>query len=298
MGLIQPAPVRERTPQEKHMGRTSITLGGVHLNSTVTNASGPRSATREELLELSGAHQGAVVFKSCNPKGLESPDNLKNPGVDYYASLARELAPKNTVVWGSVVGVTEDEIVDVARKLDQAGAKIIELNLADDFVANSVGPFKSHDRLRALLKRVRDAVKAVIAVKVPPSVKREEAGAIAGIFKETGVKVAVCANDLPKGLEFDLAKATVKAPSGALSQTHAFYQAGGGALDVVAVGGVGSGAEAYLAHLTGAKAVQVGSALIKEGVSAISRIDRELDALLAQNGKSSVSEIIGQVKFA
>ncbi len=279
------------------MGRTSITLGGVHLNSTVTNASGPRSATREELLELSAAHSGALVFKSCNPTGLESPDNLKNPGVEYYAALARDLAPKGTVVWGSVVGVTEDEIVDVAKRLDQAGAKILELNLADDFVANSVGPFKSIDRLRALLKRVRAAVSAVIAVKVPPSVPRDQAGAIAAVFKETGVAVAVCANDLPKGLEFDLAKGCVKAPQGALSQTHAFYRAGGGALEVVAVGGVGSGSEAYLAHLTGAKAVQVGSALIKEGVAAIGRIDRELDALLAQNGKSSVNEIIGKVSF-
>jgi dihydroorotate dehydrogenase (fumarate) len=280
------------------MGRTSTTLGGVQLNSTVTNASGPRSATREELLELSAAHSGAVVFKSCNPGGLESPDNLKNPGVDYYATLARDLAPKGTVVWGSVVGVTEDEIVDVARKLDQAGAKIIELNLADDFVANSVGPFKSFDKLRGLLRRVRDAVKAVIAVKVPPSLPRDHAAAVAAIFKETGVAVAVCANDLPKGLEFDLAKGTVKAPQGPLSQTHAFYMAGGGALDVVAVGGVGSGAEAYLAHMTGAEAVQVGSALIKEGVSAIGRIDQELEALLVQNGKTSVADIIGKVKFA
>jgi dihydroorotate dehydrogenase (fumarate) len=280
------------------MARTSITLGGVHLNSTVTNASGPRSATREELTELSAAHKGAVVFKSCNPAGLESPDNLKNPGVDYYAALARELAPKGTVVWGSVVGVTEDEIVAVAKKLDQAGAKIIELNLADDFVANSVGPFKSTDRLKSLLRRVRAEVKAVLAVKVPPSIPRDQAADIAAVFKETGVAVAVCANDLPKGLEFDLAKGIVKAPTGPLSQTHAYYLAGGGALDVVAVGGVGSGSEAYLAHMTGAKAVQVGSALIKEGVGAIERIDRELDALLAQNGKSSVSDIIGQVKFA
>jgi dihydroorotate dehydrogenase (fumarate) len=277
------------------MGRTSVTLGGVQLNSTVTNASGPRSATREELVELSGAHRGAVVFKSCNPGGLESPDNLKNPGVEYYAALARDLAPKGTVVWGSVVGVTEDEIVDVARKLDRAGAKIIELNLADDFVANSVGPFKSTDRLRALLKRVRGEVSAVVAVKVPPSVPRDQAGAIAAVFKETGVAIAVCANDLPKGLESDLAKATAKAPQGPLSQTHAFYLAGGGALDVVAVGGVASGSEAYLAHLTGAKAVQVGSALIKEGVGAIGRIDQELDALLAQNGKASVTDIVGKV---
>ena len=280
------------------MGRTAITLGGIHLNSTVTNASGPRSATREELVELSAAHNGAVVFKSCNSTGLESPDNLKNPGVEYYAALAREMVPKVKTVWGSVVGTTEDEIVDVTRRLAQAGAQIIELNLADDFVGNSVAPFKSIDSLSGLLARVRDEVGAVLAVKVPPSVARDQARSIAEVFSKTGVDIAVCANDLPKGLEFDSAKGTVKAPRGALSQTHAFYLAGEGKLDVVAVGGVGSGSEAYLAHLTGAKVVQVGSALIKEGVKALERIDRELDALLAQNGKASVSEIIGKVAFA
>jgi len=160
-----------------------------------------------------------------------------------------------------------------------------------------VGPFKSLDRLRALLRRVRAAVKAAIAVKVPPAAPRVQAAATAAIFRETGVAIAVCANDLPKGLEFDLAAQTAKAPHGPLSQTHAFYLAGDGNLDVVAVGGVSSGSEAYLAHLTGAKAVQVGSALIKEGVGAITRIDQELDHLLAQNGKSSVREIIGQIRL-
>ena len=63
-------------------------------------------------------------------------------------------------------------------------------------------------------------------------------------------------------------------------------------VDVVAVGGINTGRDAYVAHLTGAKAVQVGSALIKEGAGALGRIDRELDALLGENGKRvSVDEI-------
>ena len=49
-----------------------------------------------------------------------------------------------------------------------------------------------------------------------------------------------------------------------------------------------SGRDAYIAHLTGAKAVQVGSALMKEGAGALGRIDRELDGLLAEHGKGSV----------
>ena len=43
--------------------------------------------------------------------------------------------------------------------------------------------------------------------------------------------------------------------------------------------------------------MQIGSALMKEGAGALGRIDRELDAMLAENGHGSVSEIIGQVRF-
>src|SRR5262249_24854786 len=62
-------------------------------------------------------------------------------------------------------------------------------------------------------------------------------------------------------------------------------------------GGVNTGHDAYVAHLTGARAVCVGSALIKEGAGALERIDRELDALLAQYGKRTVVEIVGQASF-
>ena len=63
----------------------------IEINSSVMNASGPRSAERGEIYELSAVHRGAVVFKSCNIAGLEQPENLKNSGVEYFAAIAREL---------------------------------------------------------------------------------------------------------------------------------------------------------------------------------------------------------------
>ena len=83
-----------------------------------------------------------------------------------------------------------------------------------------------------------------------------------------------------------------------LSQAHAFFRESEDLLDVVAVGGINTGRDAYVAHLTGAKAVQVGSALVKEGAGALGRIDRELDSMLAESGHSSVSEIVGALRFA
>jgi dihydroorotate dehydrogenase (fumarate) len=278
------------------MQRTSIQLGGIELTSPVMNASGPHSAEKGEIYELSARHSGAILFKSCNIAGLESPDNLKNRGVEHFASLARELGGRGKTVFGSVVGSTDDELTKVAQTLDGAGVKVLELNLADDYVQNSVGAFASLSRLKDVLSRVRAQVQTVLAVKVPPKLSLEP-DAVADLFKQLGVAIAVCANDLPRDLTVDLATGIAAGPKRTLSQVHAFFQAGNGLLDVVAVGGINGGRDAYIAHLTGAKAVQVGSALIKEGAGALGRIDRELDALLEENGKSSVAQVIGGIRF-
>lgn len=279
------------------MERTIIRLGGVELNSTVMNASGPHSAEKDEILELSARHNGAIVFKSCNIAGLEAPENLKNRGVNHFAGLARDLSGRGKTIIGSVVGNSEDEIVKVAAELDRSGVKILELNLADDYVKDSFAPFASLERLKAVVGRVRGEVQAAIAIKIPPRLALEPR-TVAELLKSLRVAIAVCANDLPKDLEVDLKTGVVTGGVRPLSQVHAYHRVSEGLLDVVAVGGINTGRDAYIAHLTGASAVQVGSALIKEGAGALGRIDRELDALLAENGKASVSEIIGQIRFA
>jgi dihydroorotate dehydrogenase len=278
------------------MERTSIRLGGIELGSPVMNASGPHSAEKGEIYELSARHSGAILFKSCNIAGLETPDNLKNRGVEHFAGLARELAGRGKTVFGSVIGTTEDELADVAKTLDRAGVKVLELNLADDYVQNTLASFNSVGRLKAVLSRVRAEVAAVLAVKIPPKLSLDPR-AVTDLFRQVGVAIAVCANDLPKDLVVDLKTAAAKGPERTLSQVHAFYQAGAGSLDVAAVGGINGGRDAYIANLTGAKAVQVGSALIKEGAGALGRIDRELNDLLANNGKGSVGEIVGTMRF-
>jgi dihydroorotate dehydrogenase len=278
------------------MERTAIRLGGVQLQSSVMNASGARSAERGEIYELAAVHSGAIVFKSCNSAGLEVPENLKNRGVEHFAAIARELAPRGKTIVGSVVGASEDEFVAVAAALERAGADIIELNLADDYVAKALAPFASFERLKSLVGRVRGETGCALAVKLPPKLVFSPR-AVTDLLKSLRVAIAVCANDLPKDLEVDLVTGVAKGPRRALSQAHAIAVESEDLLDVVAVGGVNTGRDAYLAHLTGAKAVQVGSALMKEGAGALGRIDRELDALLAAHAKRSVAEIVGQLRF-
>ena len=206
------------------MERTTIRLGGIEINSSVMNASGPRSAERGEIYELSAVHRGAVVFKSCNIAGLEQPENLKNSGVDYFAAIARELHARNKIIVGSVVGNTEDEMVSVAKTLDGAGVNILELNLADDYVMNSVAPFASMERLKSVVGRVRGETSAALAVKLPPKGLTFTPRAIADLMKSLRVSILVCANDLPKDLDLDIKSGVVKGAERPLSQVNAYFR--------------------------------------------------------------------------
>jgi dihydroorotate dehydrogenase len=144
---------------------------------------------------------------------------------------------------------------------------------------------------------VRGEVQTPLALKLPPKLELPPAEVVE-LCRSLPLQVLLCANDLPKDLEVDLKAAIAKGPERALSQVHTYRRAAMGAVEIVAVGGINSGRDAYLAHLTGANAVQVGSALIKEGAGALTRIDTELDDLLGEYGHASVNEIVGSLRFS
>ena len=67
----------------------------------------------------------------------------------------------------------------------------------------------------------------------------------------------------------------------------------GDAIPLVGVGGVASGADAYAKIRAGACAVQLYTALIYGGTAVVTRIKRELAALLRHDGFRSVAEAVG-----
>ncbi|MEM7494287.1 MAG: quinone-dependent dihydroorotate dehydrogenase [Pseudomonadota bacterium] len=72
-----------------------------------------------------------------------------------------------------------------------------------------------------------------------------------------------------------------------------FAVALGGQFDLVGVGGIASGADAYAKIRAGAHAVQLYSALVYEGPGLIARINAELAGLLKRDGFNSVVEAVG-----
>jgi dihydroorotate dehydrogenase len=67
-----------------------------------------------------------------------------------------------------------------------------------------------------------------------------------------------------------------------------------GRIPIVGVGGIASGADAYAKIRAGASLVQLYTALTFEGPGLVTRIKRELDALLARDGFGSVADAVGK----
>ena len=79
----------------------------------------------------------------------------------------------------------------------------------------------------------------------------------------------------------------------ALQRLKDFRAASGGALPLIAAGGIASGEDAYERIRAGASLVQLYSALVYKGPGLAKRINRELKALLARDGFATVGEAVG-----
>ena len=79
----------------------------------------------------------------------------------------------------------------------------------------------------------------------------------------------------------------------ALERLSDFRSATGGALPLVAAGGIENGADAYARIRAGASLVQLYSALVYEGPGLARKIARELEELLRRDGFTSLAEAVG-----
>jgi dihydroorotate dehydrogenase (fumarate) len=82
----------------------------------------------------------------------------------------------------------------------------------------------------------------------------------------------------------------------ALANVRAFYKHFEGAMPIIGTGGVLNGVDAFEHLLCGASAVQVGTALVEEGVQAFARLEKELTACLEQKGYQSAEACRGKLK--
>lgn len=159
--------------------------------------------------------------------------------------------------------------------------------------------------LRALLSgvmTVRDGFGRPLPIflKIAPDLEDAALEELAGVAIEAGVEAIIATNTT---LSREGLRSADAHQTGGLSGKPLFErstrvlarlsQIVDGAIPLIGVGGIDSGAAAYAKIRAGATAVQLYSALAYQGLSLVGRINRDLDALLARDGFAHVADAVG-----
>ncbi len=236
----------------------AVTVADVRFPFCAMNASGAWSSTANELRALARSGTGAIVLKTATQHPFVHPGyrSLQNPGYDKLLPLVRELtAEAPCPVIASIAGATADEYANLARAFGEAGAAMVEADLADPWVGATLAPCDDRDVLRALLAKLAAGAPVPVAVKLPERIGFPYR-TLAAALTEAGMRVVIARNDFA-GLE----KLRLEA---------------GAALELVAAGGIRSGYDVSRALAKGASAVQVRTALLAEGPGIFARLAREM----------------------
>jgi dihydroorotate dehydrogenase len=234
------------------------TLAGVVLPFCAMNAAGVCATTAAEIRSLARSGTGAVVLRTTTLHPFLHPGyrSLHNPGYDRLIPLVRELAgAARAPVVASIAGATADEYATLARAFADAGAALVEADLAEPYVGAALAPFEEPERLVALLERVVPACPVPLAVKLPAPFPLPCA-ALAAILRAAPVRVVVLRNDF--------------------TTFEKFLLEAGSSFDVVVLGGIRSGYDVSRALAKGARAVQVDAVLRGEGPGLFARLAREM----------------------
>jgi dihydroorotate dehydrogenase len=155
------------------------------------------------------------------------------------------------------------------------------------------------DLLQAVME-ARGGAKPPIFLKLAPDLERSEIDDVAGVAIGRGLDGLIVSNTTISrpplksghaGEAGGLSGAPLKTL--ALERLRDFRSATGGAIPLIAAGGIASGADAFARIRAGASLVQLYSGLVYQGPGLARRICVELKPLLAREGFATLSEAIG-----
>lgn len=291
-------------------------IAGVRLRNPTMLASGFLDETGGSLLRLFKAGAGAVVTKSIGPEpregylnptvveleaGLLNAVGLPNPGIEEFQHELKEALAGEAVVIGSVYGKDAAEYAKVASRMEEAGAVAIEMNLSCPH-AKGLGTeiAQSEEAVREFTRAVKDAVDVPVFPKLSPNVADIAAYAVAaekggadGIVAINTVKAMAIAPELRMPIlanRYGGLSGPAIRPIGVRAVYDIYEKVD---VPVIGVGGVDSGLAALEYVMAGARAVQIGTALVTQGFGIFERVTKEMNSVLEDIGFKSVAEAVG-----
>ena len=293
-----------------------VEIAGIRLRNPTMLASGVFNETGNSMLEAVRAGAGALVTKSVgmheraghpNPCvaevecGLLNAMGLPNPGAEAYADEIRRAKEGGIPIIASVFGADEEEIAAVATVMCAAGADGIELNLSCPNAQGYGAEMGSTpDMVREVCRAVKAKADKPVLAKLTPNTS--SIAELAAAAEEGGADGIVAINTL-KGMAIcpELRLPVLSNRFGGLSGpavrsigvrcVYEIYDAVG--IPVIGVGGISTARDALEYIMAGARAVQIGTAIMTAGVEVFSAVCDGLADFMKENGYGSVTEMVG-----
>ena len=259
------------------------------------------------------AHLGVETVESCMSFAVTADagrfewkgggNNWRETAGGLFAQPRNLLSPSYLWMLRDILTFNTQSIADYA-----AGVRAMT-GVADYLTVNISSPntpglraLQDAGALDALLEAVIEARGAgpPVFLKLAPDLVPADIDAIARVAIDRRVDALIVANTtvsrpVLKSPQRDEAGGLSGAPLGplALARLRDFAKATGGALPLIAAGGIASGADALARIRAGASLVQLYTAMVYEGPGLARRINRELKLLLAREGFARLEEAIG-----
>lgn len=282
---------------------------GFKLPHPFIAGAGPLADTVESAKRLEDAGAAAIVMRSLFDEQFDAkaagtrtaamkPEEYVMRPDKYLEQLRKSKAAIGIPVFVSLNGYAPGEWLNFARDLEQAGAGGIELNLFD--VANDVAASAASIELRAveMVRELRKSVKIPLAVKLSPVYTSlanfaralEEAGADGMVlfnrFFEADIDVEkleiVLQRQLSDSRELLLRLRWLAILSGSLHTAK-----------LAVTGGVHSAVDAIKTVMCGAVAIQMVSALLKQGPEHLSKVRESMVKWMERKGYESLAQLHG-----
>src|SRR5262249_13921920 len=254
-------------------------------------------------------HLESQDLSGCLDQGSESfpealtyfPDmtayNLGPEG--YLEHLRRAKAAVGVPVIGSLNGTSDGGWVEYARRIEEAGADALELNLYYLPTDPELTGAEVEQRYCDLVARVRAAVRIPLAVKLGPSFSAP--AHMARRLDQAGANALVLFNRFYQP-DFNLETLDVT-PNLVLSQSHELLLRlhwvailyGRVRADLAVTGGVHTHLDVLKAMMAGARVAMMTSALLKHGIDYLTQVRVDLLLWMEQHDYASVRQMQGSM---
>lgn len=297
------------------MLRTNVC--GVEFRNPLMLAAGVMGSNASSMNWILKSGAAGVVSKSfslepnpgyANPTtvgvecGIINAIGLSNPGAENFKEELKRIDRKGNVSIASIYGATPEEFSKLVLKIEDY-VDMIELNISCPHAMEGYGASIGQDAnlTHKIVSTAKDSANKPVIAKLTPNVT--DIVEIAVAAQDAGADALTLINSLGPGMKIniDVARPVLSNKFGgmsgkaikpiALRNVYTVYD--NVDIPIIGVGGISNFEDVVEFLFAGARAVQIGTSIMDEGVEVFGKINKDLEEFMNKKGYESIDEMIG-----